>query len=296
MTRSAVAVAAVAALLVGCSDQQFAGEDGTCGQGLTQLAVFPVDGGQHVPTATTLRVLAPGGAEGLAVSLVSGGASGGPVGLIAAVTATEYGDVLDLTPSAPLAATTVHTITVADETGAALWEGTFITGEAAEPPAEVTSPASMTVQTVSASARSCCSGPCVEGTVLSVSSPALRHYPQLVLVEVRELYTDTCGATTRPTVTLPAVARDGQPWLTTETDQVLVGCYEASLRLQTGETVDVAGHGCTLGVEWDPLAPEPDCLEVGCRAAHGAPRGDVWAAWLAALAFVATRRQDARRL
>ena len=269
-SRAALLLAAVALGSGGCSDALFAGEPGSCNVGLNDFQVHPSDGAVGVSVDTVIRVLAPAGGDGLLATLTHGESQVASSLSPSSVT-TEYGAVLDLAPPAPLDEDTLYFLTVSDAEGTSLYDGLFWTGPSDAEDATMGSWEPLAVQTIAASQRNCCSGTCVDGTWLSIPTPQLSHFPQLVVVEVRELYNSNCGASSRSEAILPAVVEDGQPWVAVETNEVLVGCFTATLTEQTGQTLAVIGEGCTQGVEWDPLASDPDCLEVGCAGGPGLP-------------------------
>lgn len=246
-----------------------------------EVLVFPVDFTSDVPTNAVVRVLVAGRAADLDVFLIEEDTGYEVAGRLIELP-TVYGDVLELQPDYLLEPDWDYRIEVVDRFGDLVDVSEFRTG-AYEDDGPPTVEGRVDLVPVTASERACCSGrACKEGTLIEVPAPERESFhPQLILLEVSELYNDYCGPASAPADTVPVVfAWDGSSRLLAETDRILTGCFEVVVVDQALRTGNPDGVVCTRGYSWDPAPVNPDCVGppsgCSCRAASS-PSRPLWA-------------------
>jgi uncharacterized protein (TIGR03382 family) len=246
-----------------------------------EAVVFPSDGATDAPLNLVVRVLT-GAAGGLDVVLTRLG-DPAPVSSRLSVTRSGFGNVLELRPDVDLAPAAQYLVAVADGRGP-VTSARFTTGlSVAEGPPTDHGP--VRLEPVAAQDRACCAGDgCREGTRVTVPAlPAEALRPQLVLLEIDELYNDACGPAARPVGTVPVVQETSHDReLSAETDLRLAGCYEVTVIDQANRVGQPSGPECTPGFSWRPANQRADCRAGGgCDCQAGAPGGGAALGWLA---------------
>lgn len=287
--------ASLAALAAGCGP---AATPSICAVAPDELVLFP-DALGGVPTNAVVRMLTGGYADDLHLVVVEAGATVSEPGAEVLLD-TTFGDVLEFTPDLELLPNQDYDVDVVDDRGVVLASTGFSTSTRRESGPVLAASGPATLTPIAGPDRACCSaGGCVDGTVLSLPPLAADNFaPQLVLVEVAELYNDACGATSRPAGIIPVVW-DGRTDLAleAETDLRLRGCYEITLITQTLGEATPAAMVCAPGATFAPAAPTADCQPVaGCACGAAATPLDAAGSLSLALAVLALLGARRRRL
>jgi MYXO-CTERM domain-containing protein len=264
-----------------------------------EILVFPTDFSTNVPVDAVVRVLVGDDADDLFILLVDDDIDRLEPGR-EAFFRTTFGDVLEFTPDFELVPNTRYTVEVVDDFDRLITSSSFRTGSVVETGGNEGF-SSQDILLLDGQDRACCTtAGCDDGTQVTVSGLDNTHFsPQLVLLNVEEVFNAACGPAIRQVGVIPVVwdpTRSEQP-IIAETDLFLDGCYEITTVSQTLRSLPPTEATCSNGQPFQPLPATDECRDTtqGCQCGAGVDPASttLWALLL--VGWFAWRRRRALR-